>query len=197
MASLAGSVVGSPRLSMRAARRWRFGSAADAGSKAMVEWCSNQSIAATTRSRDRNVWAYSADDIANKIVLTIPPFFISATPCPKLVGCTGPAHRLHLFYMVACKRRPILGASRVKPSVGCARDAHRRFRLAAKSELRGEACDRRGVRLRPEQRPRARRFGVRRRCGLFHALSPFALPSQPPRRHTAVRRQAGGHRTAH
>ena len=44
MASLAGSVVGSPRLSMRAARRWRFGSAADAGSKAMVEWCSNQSI---------------------------------------------------------------------------------------------------------------------------------------------------------
>ena len=63
MASLAGSVVGSPRLSMRAARRWRFGSAADAGSKAAVEWCSNQSIAATTRSRDRNVWAYSADDM--------------------------------------------------------------------------------------------------------------------------------------
>ena len=73
MASLAGSVVGSPRLSMRAARRWRFGSAADAGSKAAVEWCSNQSIAATTRSRDRNVWAFSADDIY-KIVLTIPPF---------------------------------------------------------------------------------------------------------------------------
>ena len=41
MASLAGRVVGSPRLSMRAARSWRFGSAADAGTKAMlVAWTS-------------------------------------------------------------------------------------------------------------------------------------------------------------
>jgi hypothetical protein len=46
MASLAGSVVGSPRLSMRAARRWRFGSAADTGTKAMAEWCSNESMRA-------------------------------------------------------------------------------------------------------------------------------------------------------
>ena len=41
MASLAGRVVGSPRLSMRAARSWRFGPAADAGTKAMlVAWTS-------------------------------------------------------------------------------------------------------------------------------------------------------------
>ena len=47
MASLAGSVVGSPRLSMRAARRWRFGSAADAGTKAMLEWYSHEIIVVT------------------------------------------------------------------------------------------------------------------------------------------------------
>ena len=40
MASLAGRVVGSPRLSMRAARSWRFGSAADAGTKAILAWTS-------------------------------------------------------------------------------------------------------------------------------------------------------------
>ena len=48
MASLAGRVVGSPRLSMRAARSWRFGSAADAGTKAMlVAWTSMPARAST------------------------------------------------------------------------------------------------------------------------------------------------------
>ena len=46
MASLAGRVVGSPRLSMRAARSWRFGPAADAGTKAMLVACTSMRLGA-------------------------------------------------------------------------------------------------------------------------------------------------------
>ena len=37
---------------MRAARRWRFGSAADTGTKAMAEWCSNESMRARREMRE-------------------------------------------------------------------------------------------------------------------------------------------------